>query len=295
MGFNMENILITGGTGFIGRNLKESLCGRYHVLAPRHAELDLLDYDALFAYVRENQIDVIIHAAVHVPEFNGAENEYYNDMLMFLNLEKISPYVEKILYFGSGAEYDKRFHIRNVTEDDFGKRIPVSEYGLGKYTMTKLARASENIYNLRLFGIFGKYELWRVKFLSNLCCKAVFDLPLTIRKDCCFNFLYIDDLVKIVERFVSNSPKRHDLNVCHDQNYRLSELATMVLRVSGKELEIRLLSDEKNLDYTACNKQLHKEIPDFQCTVMEQSLKLLYQHYENHKSEIDLCVLRDSR
>ena len=42
----MKNILITGGSGFIGKNLREQLQGKYNIYAPSHSELELLDYDA---------------------------------------------------------------------------------------------------------------------------------------------------------------------------------------------------------------------------------------------------------
>lgn len=291
----MKNILITGGSGFIGRNLVEKLSGDVSVYSPSHKELDILDYERLSKYISDNHIDVIVHGAVHVPMFNGAEKEFFNDMQMFLNLEKISGSVEKIIYFGSGAEYDKRYDIRMVSEESFGKTIPVTEYGLAKYTMTKIARKSENIYNLRLFGVFGRYELWQIKFISNLCCKAVFDLPLSVRKDCFFDFLYIDDLVNIVNWFIWNNPIHHDYNTCHGKPYSLLQLAQIVNDVCGKSLEINLLSEERNLDYTASNQRLINEVTSVSITPMENAIQLLYDYYKRNKNLIDFSILKESK
>ena len=291
----MKRVLITGGSGFIGRNLSEKLGKKNYVFAPSHRELDILDYDSVFSYIKKHGIEVIIHSAVHVPEFNGREKEFFNDMQMFLNLEKISPLVNKIIYFGSGAEFDKRFNISNVRETDYGKSIPVTEYGLAKYTMNKVAQNSRNIYNLRLFGIFGKYELWQIKFLSNLCCKAVFDLPLTVRKDCRFNFLYIEDLIGIVDWFIDHNPAYHDYNICHDKSYLLSDFAKMVVKVSGKRLSIQMLSTERNLDYTADNARLRSEIKDLYITPIIKALAELYRYYSDNKAKIDYETLKLSR
>ena len=290
----MKRILITGGSGFVGRNLKESLAGKYTIFAPSHKELELLDYEALENYVISNQIDVIIHGAIHVPMFNGAEKEFFNDMQMFANMEKISHRVEKLLYFGSGAEFDKRYDISMVTEEELGKTIPSSEYGLAKYTMNMIARQSSNIYNLRLFGIFGKYELWNIKFLSGLCCKALFDLPLTVRKDCYFDFFFIEDLPQIITWFIENTPDWHDYNICQGKQYRLTELAEMVKKVSGKDIPVTLLSDERNVDYSADNVRLRQQIPGLHITPMEEALKQLYDYYDRNRQIIDLDILRGS-
>lgn len=283
----MKRILITGGSGFVGRNLREALAGRYEIFAPSHRELELLDYAALERYVLGHGIQVIIHAAIHVPMFNGAEKEFFNDMQMFANMEKISHRVEKLLYFGSGAEFDKRFDISMVREEDFGKSIPTTEYGLAKYSMNLLARRSENIYNLRLFGIFGKYELWHIKFLSGLCCKALFDLPLTVRRDCYFDFLSIEDLPAIICWFIENTPDHHDYNIAHGTQYKLTELAAMVRKVSGKDLPITLLSEERNVDYSADNSRLLAQIPGLAITPMEEALRQLYSYYGSVRDTLD--------
>ena len=285
----MKRVLVTGASrrGFIGRNLKEALAGQYELFTPAHAELELLDTEQVARYIDKNRIEAIVHGAVHVPEFNGLDNEYYNDMLMFWNLHRLSGNVEKILYFGSGAEYDKRDHIRMARETEISSVLPVSQYGLAKYTMNHIAQTSGNIYNLRLFGIFGKYELWQIKFISNLCCKAVFNLPLSIRSDCMFDFLYVEDLPAIVTWFLENTPASHDYNVCHGIPYALTKLAEMVREISGKQLAIHLKSRRRNLDYTGDNSRLRSEIQGLNITPMDKAIEELYRYYQEHQDLVD--------
>lgn len=295
----MKKILILGAgkRSFIGRNLDEELRARgcYVVFSPSREELNLLDIENFKKYVYEKNIDVIVNSAIHVPMFHGGEKEFFNDMQMFWNVQSVANDVEKIIYFGSGAEYDKRFDIQDVREVEIGRTLPTSEYGLAKYTMNQLAKHSKNTYNLRLFGVFGKYELWQIKFISNLCCKAVFGLPLTVRRDCQFDFLYIKDLIDIVSWFIDNEPEYHDYNVCHGRGYGLLELASIVNGASGKKLEIRLLDKTKNLDYTASNERLNNQIKDLKITPMCEAIEELYCYYKKNINLIDFELLRESK
>ena len=57
------NIFLTGGSGFIGKNIIEILGKKCHILAPTHKELELLDAEAVRNYIKNNKIDIIIHTA----------------------------------------------------------------------------------------------------------------------------------------------------------------------------------------------------------------------------------------
>ena len=50
-----QNIFITGGSGFIGRNLKEYLQNKYKVFVPSHKELDLMMTDEVLDYIKDNR------------------------------------------------------------------------------------------------------------------------------------------------------------------------------------------------------------------------------------------------
>ncbi|HEX9093361.1 MAG TPA: NAD-dependent epimerase/dehydratase family protein, partial [Coriobacteriia bacterium] len=70
---DVRTVMITGGSGFIGRNLVEALQDRYEVLAPRHSELELADDEAVRLYLRHNRPDVIVHGATKPAHRNAKD------------------------------------------------------------------------------------------------------------------------------------------------------------------------------------------------------------------------------
>ena len=56
-------VLLTGGTGMVGRNIKEhqSAC-KYCVLSPTRKELDLTNREQIRSYLKANSPEYIIHA-----------------------------------------------------------------------------------------------------------------------------------------------------------------------------------------------------------------------------------------
>lgn len=293
----MRRILLTGAgpNGFVGRNIKEALSSRYELFTPGRAELDLSNFDDLSRYVESNRINFVINSAVHNPKPGENNIELEIDLRMYYNFAKLKDRFDKIIYFGSGAEYDKRFPIKMVTEEEIGRSIPETAYGFAKYIMNDHARSSDKIYNLRLFGIYGKYELWPVKFISNLCCKAVFGLPLTIRQNCKFDFLYINDLPAIVDWFICNEPSYHDYNICYGEPVELTYLAQIVREVSGEDIEIKVFKEGYNLEYTASNYRLKNDIPGLKLTDFHSAITELYKYYYDNKDKIDFNILKESK
>lgn len=289
-------VLIAASTGFIGRNLHEYLIKKQdielHTLDSK--DFDFTDEKKVKQFLEKNWYDVILLCANYGIGRNRNNDESkvleYN-MRIVLNFEKCSSYFGKLLYFGSGAEFDKRYDISMVNEQDIGKSIPTDQYGLYKYIANKIIESSNNMYNLRLFGIFGKYEDWKTKFISNACCKAVKGVPITIRKNVYFDYLWIDDFCKIVEYFIYNKCKYHSYNVVSGQPISLIEIAELVKRISGKSMPIYVCDEGFGNEYTASNRRLVNELKDFRYTRMEDSIGELYHWYEEREAMIELYPL----
>jgi len=131
----MKTVFITGGRGFIGRNLAETLEKKgYRILAPSSAELNLLDEQAVDAFMRKQPVDIIVHAANKGGgrDTMGMVDVVHTNLRMFFNIVKHADSVEKIIHFGSGAEYGKHKAIVMAREDDARDALPHDDYGFYK-------------------------------------------------------------------------------------------------------------------------------------------------------------------
>ncbi|MDP8229911.1 MAG: NAD(P)-dependent oxidoreductase [Candidatus Gorgyraea atricola] len=284
-----KKIFITGGTGFIGRNLKEQLQDKYKIYAPSHEELELLNERKVSNYLKKHHFDAIVHCA-----WNAARNSKkdtnkileYN-LRMFFNLARCHGEYGKMIYYGSGAVYGREHWIHRMNEDYFDICVPKDQDVFSKYIMCKYAEKSENIYNLRVFGVFGKYEDWKIRFISNACCRTVWDLPITIKQNVFLDYLYIDDLIRITGWFIENEPEDKCYNVCRGETFDLLTLARKVLKVSGKRLDIKVSHGDLGREYSGDNSKLLSKIGDYSFCNMDDCIDELYHWYLEKKDSID--------
>lgn len=292
----MKKVLLVGGSGFIGRHIIEYFKNndKYQIIAPTSKELNILDEELITSYLKMNYFDIILHFAVYGDGIDktkdGTKMLEYN-LRMFLNFEKNHHLYGKMYYAGSGAEYDKRYDIIEVSEEDEGNHIPIDQYGLMRYTIDRLVRQSDNIYDLKIFGIYGIYEPWQRRFISNCCCKAIKGFPLTIRQNLYFDYIYVKDFCRILERLMDIEPHEHAINVVRGEKIDLYSLAKMVLEISGKELPIYVCEKGLGKEYTADNSRLLEEIGNFDYTDVKTAIKEMYSWYQEHEEEIDMLKL----
>ena len=287
----METLFITGAgpRGVTGRLIKEYFEGKYNLLTPSSSELDLTNDDAVAKYFNVNKIDYVIHCATFRPtsihDGHFVDEELESNLRMFYALAAQSSSYKKMIYLGSGAEFDKSKPIVNVAEEDFGNSVPKNKYGLGKYIMNHYAKSSSNIYNFRLFGTINQYERFTKNVISNLCVKAIKGLPLELRQDCRFSFIDINDIIPLLDYALTHDLEHHDYNLTMTENYLLSELASIILKLSGRKDCVNFVNSGYNLEYTANNQRIIKEF-NIELTSIEKAIERVYKYYDNIKDTI---------
>lgn len=271
----------------MARSASEQLAGNYDVVCLGREELNLLDTKKVFQYIRNNQFDAVIHTATYdaAPEFstNDPKLVLENNLKMFFNVARCKDYFGKMIYLGSGAEFGRENWVPKMSEEYYDKHVPTDQYGLSKYIMMQHTLVSKNIFNLRLFGLFGKYDDWRYRFIPNACCKVVLGLPLVIKQNARFDYLYIDDLVKIIEWFITNEPKHKDYNICSGLVYDYVTLANKILDIGSKNLDIIIKKGGLRDEYSGNNARIVGEMKDFSFTDVDEAIEEVYCWYNENK------------
>lgn len=287
--YRMKKMLITGASGFIGKNIQERLALKYEMLSPSRAELNLLDAKAVEKYLDNQKVDIIIHTAVQ--RTLGLSEEYerqvlHNNLIMFCNLERCREHYDKMIFLGSGAEYDKEVYIPLMKEEYFGHTVPSDDYGLSKYIMTKIAENSCNIFNLRLFGVFGPYEDYNYRFISNSICKMLSGKDIVIHRNVKFDYLYIEDFCNILDKFLDIKPQFRNYNVCTGLPVDLLTIAEIIRELLGVRSKIIVENPGMGYEYSGDNSRIMKEIRGYQFMDMEKSTAKLIDFYKHNNFEL---------
>jgi NAD dependent epimerase/dehydratase family. len=279
-----KNILITGAGGFVGRNLREYLDNKYNIFATTRKDLDLLSQEAVTEYIVKNNIETVIHCAnVGGSRKNGYDQGSVDtasaNIRMFFNiLSAVKPGM-RLLHFGSGAEYEKKRDLHKVKVDDFGYKIPSDEYGFSKYVISKYIENTDDVYCFRIFGLYGKYEDYSYKFISNAIIKNILGLPIVINQNVIFDYLFIDDLLKITEDFINKPLFSRFVNITPSQSIDLISIAKIINKVSGRQSEIIVLNDKLNYEYTGDNRELLNNFDNYDFISYEEGISRLYNYY----------------
>lgn len=283
------NLLLLGSSGFIGKNLLAGLRKKYNIYHPTHKEVDLLDAKTVETYFVSHKIDVVIYCAVvggsRKEEY--IDNAFYISTRMFFNIIRNKKHFKKMIFLGSGIEYDKSRPLVKVKEEEFDTFVPQDEYGFHKYVCSKFIEQVDYIVNLRIFGMFGKHEDYSLRFISNAMCRSIFGLPIEMNQDVYFDYVYIDDFIIIVEYFINHDATYKFYNIGRGTPINLLTIAEKINLIADYKSKIIVLKAGLNNEYTCDNSRLMQEIPNLKFTDFDCSLKDFYLWYKSIKKSLN--------
>ena len=287
----MKRILLTGGSGFVGRNVIEYFTknypGEYQIDAPRSSELNILSKESVDGWFAEHdRYDVVLHYAVYTDAIDktkdGSKMLEYN-LRSFMNFYEHRNDCDRLIYSGSGAEFDKREDIISVKEEQLGERLPIDAYGLMKYSIAQIIENSENIYNTRIFGLFGQYE-YSFRFITAMINNSIAGKSFDIRQNVYFDYLYIDEFCSMLKCII-DAPilKHHSYNMVSGKKISLVEICEIINEIAiskGRQaMPITILNEGLNKEYTASRDRFEAEFTDnsdWKQIDIKEAIRMLY-------------------
>ncbi len=272
---------MTGSGGFIGKNLKEYLSEKYNLFTPRSYELDLCDCNAVNRYFAENEIDFIIHCG----STGGARGIQDRDTTIEDNLAMVDNLLNakredvRMILFGSGAMYDKSRPLCKVLESEIGKVVPQDLYGKSKMLIAQKIKDRKDVLCLNIFACYG-YGEKENRFPSYAINCALRGLPIEINQNVVFDYLWVEDMAKIVEHFLRNVVQDNILNITPTQQVSLFEIAQAVNSIAEKPVPIVVKNPIMNNEYTGSNALLLKNFPKMTFTELNEGIEKLYRYIE---------------
>jgi GDP-L-fucose synthase len=278
-------VLVTGSSGFIGRNLVEHLFPAHEVLAPGHGDLDLVDDASVARYLEGARVDVVVHCATKPGHRNAKDPAglLEANTRMFANLTRQLDLCGRVVLLTSGLSYDQRFYAPKMPEERFGLRVPADEGGFSKYLCGRIAEGIPGAVELRPFGVFGPHEDWEIRFISNAICKTLFDLPITLRQDRLFDYVWVGDLCEVIGRAVAGDLPSGAYNVTPDDAVPLRVLAEKVRSASGKDVEIQVAQAGMGVEYSGSNAKLRAALPGLEFTPVDEAIATLHRWYTDRR------------
>jgi GDP-L-fucose synthase len=278
----MNKIWITGKNGFIGSNILKTLSKTEKVFATSHKEIDLQDTKSVFNFIYNNNINGIIHCSVVGGGRNDIDSkeDVYTNIRMFEILNLFEKYVDFIIHFGSGAEFDRRHDINLFTEDDCLHQLPIDSYGFVKNLINRRILQSEKWYNLRLFGCFHASEN-NQRFIKSNILRKINNDPMIIHQDRYMDFFYLNDLIKIVIYYIKNVKYKKlpkSLNICYENKTTLYDIANFINSLTFNN-NVDIICEDRSFGYNYCgNGSLLKNIIDIEYDGLYNGIREVYKN-----------------
>jgi GDP-L-fucose synthase len=225
-------ILLTGSTGFIGRYLKQHL--GHDVIAPSSKDINLLDLNSVTEFLKTQKFDAVIHCAVVGRESVYAINPKIaeDNLRMFYNLALNKEYYDKLINFGSGAEFGLDQDIELAYEDAIDYIVPKESYGFSKNIITRSIRKTPNFFNLRIFACLDPSES-STRFVTKFKNTVAEGNKFFIDKDRYIDFITLADIKIVVEAILAEEIIEQDLNLVYQDKLMASELLTKYCKLHG--------------------------------------------------------------
>ena len=256
----MDKVLITGATGFIGKELIAKLKGKYEIhtleryVTGRYSldnntinhYANLTDYSAVKNIIREVKPDYVMHlAAISAVSFSYehpievSEVDYIGSVNLAEACYKEAPYFKQFIFAGTSEEYGMTLQSMDSKLTEESPLIPNSPYAVAKVAFDKYLNYMGMAYNfpytiLRPFNTYGRKDnkhFFIERTITQMLTqdKVYLGDPKAVR-----DWMYVDDHVNGYLKAIGNEQAiGKAINLCTGKGYTTKDTADLIAKLTG--------------------------------------------------------------
>jgi GDP-L-fucose synthase len=305
----MKKILVTGGTGMVGRNVVQLLQKHNHeVLSPSRKELNLFEYHRVDDFIKNEKPDLVIHCAGLVGGIQANMNNLFGflseNLILGLNVVNASRNngIKNLLNLGSSCMYPKE--AKNPLKEDSiltGQLEHTNEgYARAKVSIAKLCQFAEQQEGLNyktlipcnLYGYWDKFDPQKSHMIPAAIRKV--HLSLTNGEDIQIwgtgktrrEFMFAEDLADFILFTIDKMEKIPNmLNVGLGTDYTIQEYYETIKDVIGSKSNFSYdLTKPEGMKQKVVDTTLQSNLGWAPKTSLREGIRKTYQFYlENIK------------
>lgn len=286
----MKKIFVTGGTGFIGKNIVEVLMKHYQVfvLTRRHTENfgnvkflqgEISDSGLLETFMAEMKPDILMHLAWNVADGGYAQSAENNDWVLWSGC-LVDCFLKHggrtVVGAGTCFEYDATS--REPLRED-SPCNPMTVYGKAKLQTyhlleEKCGEANARFVWGRIFYPYGVGEEQR-KLFSSVILNLKDGRPFYCRAaDHIIDYIHVKDVAGLFLKFIENDDMEGIFNVGSGKGYKIEDLIITIAKQLDKEELVHLKNADNHISIISDNEKIKKLHYEFQYDI-EEGLKEL--------------------
>lgn len=286
------NILITGATGFLGKNLlkflKENLSKEHKVYLLTSHLIEGFDcilhkgYSYDKSELPEN-IDVLLSLSGFVPKNDKDHNDKYNHASAVVNLNYLLnnlPNIPQKVIFCSSVEVYGRNNADIINEESkiFATNLYSAQKLMCEGIVEQYAIKNRCSYHiLRLGPMFGANDIGREHlFLPNIFKKAITNKPIhLVAPNNKRNYIYVKDVACAIYKSLFINDDVPIINIVSENNMTMHKIATSIIHTTNSksimsvENEDVFSSEQMIYDNSKIKKYLCGETYSFESAVKE--------------------------
>ena len=298
-------ILVTGGSGMVGRSLKEILPNAIYLSSK---DCDLTNPIEVEQLIKTHKPNIIIHLAAKVGGIIDNINkpaEYFDDNVIMNTLLLKTAYkynVKRFLGILSTCIYPNTIDNYPMTEEMLhnGPPTPTNfSYGYAKRALAVQIDSYNQQYGTEYqylipCNLYGEYDKWgeNSHFVAALIKKIIIadregkdTIELFGSGNPLRQFMYSNDLAKIIKYCIENNIT-NSFNVASNENYTIKEIAEIAINTIKPKYVKNIIFDAKRPDgqyrKDVSNTKMMELIPNFTFTNLENGINVVYNKIKKY-------------